>query len=171
MGPANNRFGGQSSGATYTRLPPITLPTNTPGHHSSNSGSLPPPSFQHAFGQSSPFAPTGNLNGLAGGFGPGGGLGAGGTGLASREAMMGFQHGAELQQQQQIKEQLRREGGMGSKGQIKSRIRDVWRGNLNQEMALLRVMVQQYPYISMVRSSLPTVSVPILGVAVLNERF
>ena len=84
---------------------------------------------------------------------------------------MGFQHGAELQQQQQIKEQLRREGGMGSKGQIKSRIRDVWRGNLNQEMALLRVMVQQYPYISMVRSSLPTVSVPILEVAVLSERF
>lgn len=64
---------------------------------------------------------------------------------------MGFQHGAELQQQQQIKEQMRREGGMGPKGQLKSRIRDVWRGNLAQEMGLLREMVEQYPYISMVR--------------------
>ena len=49
MAPANNRFGGQSAGATYSRLPPITLPTNLPGHHSFNSGSLPPPSFHHAF--------------------------------------------------------------------------------------------------------------------------
>ena len=63
---------------------------------------------------------------------------------------MGFQHGAELQQQQQIKEQMRREGGIGSKGQLKSRIRDVWRGNLAQEMDLLREMVDLYPYISMV---------------------
>lgn len=158
MAPANSRFGGQNPGATYTRLPPITLPANTPGHHSSNSGSLPPPSFQHAFAQPNPFAPPGNLNGLAGGFGPGGGLGSGGgTGLASREAMMGFQHGAELQQQQQMKEQMRREGGMGPKGQLKSRIRDVWRGNLLQELELLREMVEQYPFISMVRWSLPRV--------------
>lgn len=84
---------------------------------------------------------------------------------------MGFQHGAELQQQQQIKEQMRREGGMGPKGQLKTRIRDVWRGNLSQEIALLRVMVEQYPYISMVRSSLPTVSVLIMALVVLNERF
>lgn len=63
---------------------------------------------------------------------------------------MGFQHGAELQQQQQIKEQMRRDGGMGPKGQSKSRIRDVWRGNLGQEMEILREMVERYPYISMV---------------------
>ncbi len=150
MAPANSRFGGQNAGTTYARLPPITLPTNTPGHHSSNSGSLPPPSYHHAFDQQNPFAPPGNLNGLAGGFGPGGGLGDGGTGLGSREARMGFQHGAELQQQQQIKEHMRREGGMGPKGQLKSRIRDVWRGNLSQEMGLLRAMVDRYSYISMV---------------------
>ena len=155
MAPANGRFSGQTAGASYTRLPPITLPTNTQGHHPSNSGSLPPPSYHHAFGQPNPFAATGNLNGLAGGFGPGGGLGAGGTGLASREAMMGFQHGAELQQQQQIKEQMRREGRMGPKGQLKSSIRDVWRGNLPQEMQLLREMVDRYPYISMVRQLCP----------------
>ena len=72
---------------------------------------------------------------------------------------MGFQHGAELQQQQQIKEQMRREGGMGSKGQLKIRIRDVWRGNLAQEMELLRDLVESYPYISMVRPSTFTVSI------------
>lgn len=83
---------------------------------------------------------------------------------------MGFQHGAELQQQQQMKEQIRREGGMGSKGQIKSRIRDVWRGNLPQEMALLRKMVERYPYISMVCPSLPTVSIPLVAIVILSER-
>lgn len=83
---------------------------------------------------------------------------------------MGFQHGAELQQQQQIKEQMRREGGMGPKGQIKSRIRDVWRGNLAQEMESLREMVVHYPYISMVCPSFPTISIPILVVVDLSER-
>ncbi len=83
---------------------------------------------------------------------------------------MGFQHGAELQQQQQIKEQMRREGGMGPKGQLKSRIRDVWRGNLAQEMELLRDMVEQYPYISMVRPNFSAVLIPILAFVDLNER-
>lgn len=82
---------------------------------------------------------------------------------------MGFQHGAELQQQQQIKEQIRREGGMGSKGQIKSRIRDVWRGNFHQEMALLRMMVERYPYISMVCPSLSIISIPHMVIVILSE--
>ena len=84
---------------------------------------------------------------------------------------MGFQHGAELQQQQQIKDQLRKEGGMGPKGPVKNRIRDVWRGNLQQEMGLLREMVEQYPYISMVRSSSSTSMAPILALVDLSERF
>lgn len=151
MAPANSRFTSQQlSGPTFTRLPPMNLPDKNFGHQTSNSGALPPPSFHHGFGQANPFAPTGNLNGLAGGFGPGGGLRAGGTGLASREAMMGFQHGAELQQQQQAREQMRRGSGGGSKGQSKSRIRDVWRGNMAQEMEELRTLIERYPYISMV---------------------
>lgn len=84
---------------------------------------------------------------------------------------MGFQHGAELQQQQQIKEQMRREGGMGPKGQLKFRIRDVWRGNLAQEMELLRDMVESYPYISMVRSTTATVSILTLWFVDLNLVF
>lgn len=35
-------------------------------------------------------------------------------------------------------------------GAVKSRIRDVWKHNLAQEMAVLRSLVDKYPYISMV---------------------
>lgn len=36
-------------------------------------------------------------------------------------------------------------------GAVKTRIRDVWKHNLAQEMAVLRQLVEKYPYISMVR--------------------
>lgn len=75
-----------------------------------------------------------------------GGLGGGsGTGLASQAAMAGFAQGAALQQ----REAMRRASG-GNKGHMKSRIRDVWKSNLAQEMANLRELVEKYPYISMV---------------------
>lgn len=66
--------------------------------------------------------------------------------------MMGFMHGDALQQQQQqAREQMRRSsGGSSAKNQYKGRIRDVWRGNLTQEMQVLRGLVEKYPYISMV---------------------
>lgn len=154
MAPANNRFGGpQVASGAFSHLQQPNLSSHTPQHQSSNSGGLPPPSYGFAHGASNSinaFAPTGNLNGLAGGFGSGVGLGAGGTGLASREAVMGFQHGALLQQQQQAKEQMRRGSAGGSRAQAKSRIRDVWKGNLEQELKALRVLVDDYPYISMV---------------------
>ena len=159
MGLGSNRFGGPTltSGPFAQHLQQSNIASQTPQHQPSNSGGLPPPSFNHGFGQGNPnninpFAPTGNINGLAGGFGPGGGLGTGGTGLASREAVMGFQHGAQLQLQQQARDQIRRGsgGGVGTKAQMKSRIRDVWRGNLNQELRILRDLVDRYPYISMV---------------------
>ena len=62
---------------------------------------------------------------------------------------MGFQHGALLQQQEQAKQQLRRGSGGGSRAQMRSRIRDVWQGNLAQELQTLRSLVDHYPYISM----------------------
>lgn len=157
MLPSSSRFGGpQAASGTFSHLQQSNIPSHSSLHQSSNSGGLPPPSFHQGFAHGNPntvnpFAPTGNLNGLAGGFGPGGGLGAGGTGLASKEAVMGFQHGALLQQQQQAKEQMRRGSGGGSRAQMKSRIRDVWKGNLAQEMGTLRSLVDRYPYISMVR--------------------
>lgn len=157
MKSSGSRFGSQMPGGTFPHLQQSNLPQHSSHHQSSSSTGLPPPTFNHAFAQGNPtanvnpFAPTGNLNGLAGGFSSGGGLGVGdGRGLGSREAMEGFAHGAQLQQQEQARAQVRRGSGLGSKGQMKSRIRDVYRGNLKQEMAILRDLVERYPYISMV---------------------
>ncbi|EKG15919.1 Ribonuclease CAF1 [Macrophomina phaseolina MS6] len=99
--------------------------------------------------------PNGNMNifgpatsnaSLAGGFGGGGGLGGGGTGLASHAAQMGFAHGAALQQQREHEAASMASGGAKGNGM---RIRDVWKHNLAQEMAILRSLVDKYPYISM----------------------
>ena len=87
---------------------------------------------------------------LGGGLG-GAGLGAaaalggagGGTGLDGHEARMRFAHGA------QIQENAAR-GHDGAKGIAGQRIREVWRSNLHQEMDMLRSLIDQYPYISMV---------------------
>lgn len=150
-----SRFSGQISSGVFPHLQQNNVPQHAT-HQSSNSTGLPPPSFNHAFSQGSPnanpLAPTGTMNGLAGGFGgfgPGTGFGGSGTGLASREAQEGFAHGAALQQQA-ARDQLRKANGSVSKIQQKSRIRDVWKGNLEQEMQLLRELVPKYPYISMV---------------------
>lgn len=94
------------------------------------------------------FAPTSAGSGLPAGFGVGGGLGGGGgTGLASHAAQMGFAHGAALQQQQA--HEAAGIAGTGAKG-MGARIREVWRGNLHQEMEILRSLADKYPYISMV---------------------
>ena len=121
--------------------------------HGPNSG-LPPPSLggHPGFGPGNPSSnmnPFSGLgNGLAAGF-DGGRLGdGGGTGLASHAAQMGFARGAQMQQQQHSHDShLSIDGRPGN---AKSRIRDVWRGNLLQEMAALRSLVEKYPYISMV---------------------
>ncbi|OCK76146.1 ribonuclease H-like protein [Lepidopterella palustris CBS 459.81] len=79
--------------------------------------------------------------GLGGAVGLGGA--GGGTGLASHAAQMGFAHGAQLQQEAALGRVQDGAKGMGQ------RIREVWRGNLHQEMEILRGLVDQYPYISM----------------------
>lgn len=62
-------------------------------------------------------------------------------------AQIGFQHGA-LQQQQEA--QGGAVGGAGTKSMGGGRIRDVWKSNLAQEMQMLRNLLDEYPYISMV---------------------
>lgn len=87
--------------------------------------------------------------GIAGGM-PGQALGAqaalggvsGGTGLDGQEARMRFAHGAQLQ------EAAAGRGQDGVKGP--PQIRDVWKGNLHHEMELLRALIDEFPYISMV---------------------
>lgn len=80
-----------------------------------------------------------------------GGADSGGTGLASHAAQMGFARGAQMQQQQlhHVDGRLALESKAGA---VKSRIRDVWKHNLAHEMAVLRSLVDKYPYISMVRA-------------------
>lgn len=102
----------------------------------------------NANSMSNPFAVNGNALSISGVFG-GSGLGMpGGTGLASQAAQMSFA-GANLQQQMHngMGEPVTR--GMTSKG----RIREVWKGNLHEEMAILRHLVDKYPYIAMVRDT------------------
>jgi CCR4-NOT transcription complex subunit 7/8 len=161
MPPARgNLFGGPQGMMSFAQLQQQQQHLqHHPSHSQPPSAGLPPPSL----GAHPSFAPTNpntNLNpfstgsgantGLGGAFGGGGG----GTGLASHAAQMGFAHGAALQQQQQGHDAGAAMGSVdGRSGFSKGRIRDVWRGNLAQEMAVLRGLVEKYPYISMVRSS------------------
>jgi CCR4-NOT transcription complex subunit 7/8 len=118
--------------------------------HQQSSLSNPP----YLTAQLSPFA----SNGLA----LGGSMGAASsfqvgdqTGFASQAARTGFQHAAALQQQQhhthqqshgQQGERIVRAGGGGGK----SRIREVWKHNFEEEMAVLMDLAEDYPYIAMV---------------------
>lgn len=92
---------------------------------------------------------TGGIGGgLGGGLGAAAGIGgAGGTGLDGHEARMRFAHGAQLQENAV-------RGQEGAKGLAGQRIRDVWRSNLHHEMDMLRSLIDQYPYISMVSTLL-----------------
>lgn len=87
-----------------------------------------------------------NIGGMLGS----GGIGAGGgVGLASQAAQMGF-HGATSQQQSH--------GNMpehgGRTAQHKGRIREVWKSNLHEEIDVIRSMVEKFPYVSLVCTSM-----------------
>ena len=177
MPPAVRNFNHQALPGPFSHPQQPHLQHLASQHQSSGSSYLPPPlsNPHHALNQGNHnsninlFSQSGNTNGLAAGFGGTGGFGGGGTGLASQGAMSAFAHGAALQQQQQAREQVSRGSTTGgSKNPLKNRIRDVWRGNLAQEMQLLRSLVEKYPYISMV--SLPdNVLSIVLAVVVLSR--
>lgn len=137
--------------------------------HGQHSTSHPPPltanpSYLNPNSQINAFTGNGNLLSLAGGlnsagaFGVGGGGGAGDTGLASHAARMSFAHAGNLQQQQQQQQQPQQHSHVmndhPTRSQAKSRIRDVWKHNLHEEMATLRDLVDKYPYIAMVGGQL-----------------
>jgi len=70
-----------------------------------------------------------------------------GQGLASVAAQQGFARGAAMQEH--TAHQLEA-ASLDSKSGANSRIRQVWRHNLEQEMAVLRQLIIKYPYVSMV---------------------
>jgi CCR4-NOT transcription complex subunit 7/8 len=133
-------------------------------------------------GQVNPFGANSNLLGLAGGLGAAAGFGVGAdSGLASHAARMGFTHAGNLQHQQQSQQQALQQQQQSQHAQHappvqhpqhaqqqghglaehatrvaqKGRIREVWKHNLEEEMANLRDLIDRYPYIAMV-GSLPS---------------
>lgn len=132
------------------------FPSHAQGHPSSQHPSLGNPSYLTPNSQLSPFGGNGAL-GLGGGLNAGGGgFGVSGdSGLGSQAARMGFAHGAHLQQQQQQQQHHQQQshalGEHQARNHAKGRIREVWKHNLHEEMAVLRDLVDKYPYIAMVR--------------------
>lgn len=159
MPPPPGRFGPQGLGAPYT-LQQAHLQSQHPAHAQSANTALPPPSLGGHPGfagnpntNMNPFtlSSAGVANGMSvAGFG-GAGADGGGTGLASHAAQMGFARGAQMQQQQLSQGHDGRLALDSKTGAVKTRIRDVWKHNLAHEMAVLRQLVDKYPYISMVR--------------------
>ncbi|KAH8430553.1 CCR4-NOT core DEDD family RNase subunit POP2 [Aspergillus melleus] len=166
MPPPVGRYGPTGLSAPYTHLQQAHLqqqqqqqqqqPQHHPVHAQSANTALPPPSL----GGHPGFAagnPNTNINpftlsgtGIASGMSVGGfGADGGGTGLASHAAQMGFARGAQMQQQQLHQAHDGRLALETKAGGVKTRIRDVWKHNLPQEMAILRQLVEKYPYISM----------------------
>ncbi|TAQ87989.1 hypothetical protein B7494_g3697 [Chlorociboria aeruginascens] len=139
MPPPLQRFGAPNSLASHYQ--------QYSTHSQSHTAGLPPPSlsnppFMNANSMSNPFAVNGNALSLSTGFGAAGLNMPGGTGLASQAAQMSFA-GANIQQSHNGM------GESGSRTSNKGRIREVWKGNLHEEMAILRQLVDKYPYIAM----------------------
>jgi len=119
----------------------------TANFHSHNIGSHPGFASSYQNGGSNIFSPGLTNGASANNYGSAAGLGgAGATGLASHEAQMRFAHGAALQQQQAQDAA----GGMNRGTSSATRIREVWKHNLEQEMSMIRNLVDKYPYVSMV---------------------
>ena len=109
-----------------------------------------------ASAQMNPFAAAnGNSFGAAGLNGGAAGFAA--SAFGSQNARMGFAHGSGatggLQQPQhggQVQHNVLMEHPTMRTQPNKGRIREVWKHNLHEEMAVLRDMVEKYPYIAMV---------------------
>lgn len=124
------------------------------GHSANYPPQLGTPSHLNPNAQIPSFATNGNVLGLGGGMNSAAAAGFGvgpDTGLASQAARMGF-HSATLQHQQHAQQQSHSVmGDHPARTQLaKGRIREVWKHNLEEEMAVLRELVLKYPYIAMV---------------------
>lgn len=112
------------------------------GSGSLNGGISPFPSSSYGANAFTPGASSSVFNG--------GALGGQGQGLASVAAQQGFARGAAMQEHSAHQLEA---ATMDPKSGAAGRIRQVWRHNLETEMAVLRQLIQKYPYVSMVCSS------------------
>ncbi|KAI5459865.1 ribonuclease H-like domain-containing protein [Mariannaea sp. PMI_226] len=126
--------------------------TGFPSHAQPQGGHMGANQYLNSNAQISPFsAANGNaftaagLNGAAAGFAD--------SGFGSQSARMGFAHGpAGLQQPQhgaQVQHNVLMDHQTVRAQPNKGRIREVWKHNLHEEMAVLRDLVEKYPYIAM----------------------
>lgn len=142
-------------------LPPYhqQFASHTPGHNAAHGPPLGTnPSYLNANAQLNAFSTNGNVLGVGNGLNGGFGVGAD-TGLGSHAARMGFAQATLHQPQQHGQAQhgfaADHGGGNVRGGHNKGRIREVWKHNLHEEMAVLRDLVDKYPYIAMVRACCP----------------
>ncbi|KAK5119970.1 hypothetical protein LTR85_007046 [Meristemomyces frigidus] len=111
------------------------------GHSSALNGGISPFNPSSAYGGSAFSTGAGASSAFNGGV-----LGGQGQGLASVAAQQGFARGAAMQEHTH---QEAAAASMGLKAGAVGRIREVWRQNLDQEMAVLRQLIVKYPYVSM----------------------
>lgn len=121
-----------------------------PSHGQPQGGPMGGNQYLNANAQISSFA---GANGSA--FAGLNGSGFADSGFGSQSARMGFAHGpaAGLQQPQhggQLQHGVLMEHPTMRAQTNKGRIREVWKHNLEEEMAVLRDIVDKYPYIAMV---------------------
>ncbi|WPG97316.1 Hypothetical protein R9X50_00009000 [Acrodontium crateriforme] len=163
MPPAVGRMHPSHMSNPFASLNPPPAAHQSSQHYSSQSGHVPA-----GFGSQQAAFPTHALNGGLSAFNPqsqygasafsgaasafnaggpafSGPLGGQGQGLGSVAAQQGFARGAAMQEHTQQADAA----GMGLKHGAASRIREVWRQNLEQEMEVLRELIRKYPFVSM----------------------
>ncbi|KAI6380409.1 hypothetical protein MCOR25_001604 [Pyricularia grisea] len=153
MPPPPNRF---PTGPTTISPYQHQFPPHGQGHAGGHPPPLGNPAYINPNAQLNPFAANGALS-LAAGLNAATGFGAhDASGLGSHAARLGFSQGAALQQHhQQQQQQHHPQQGHGvmvdhpTRNQTKGRIREVWKHNLHEEMAVLRDLIERYSYISM----------------------
>ncbi|KAI0145823.1 CAF1-domain-containing protein [Hypoxylon sp. NC0597] len=150
MAPPSRFGGGPPSMAPYQHQFPSHPPQNhATGHQQPALGN----SAYIGNAQMGPFGANGLGLGGSGGINAGAGFGVGDqTGFASHAARSGFQHAAQLQQQQGHPHQQAH--SMGSERQTRAgggklRIREVWKHNFAEEMNILMALIEDYHYVAM----------------------